>query len=105
MNMARLCRALILLAAIASLAGCASTRDNADGQFQRQVKRAKGFVIGGLLPDSERTFWTMTVWENRAAMLAFMTSGAHKQAMPKLLDWCDEASVAGWEQEDSALPA
>jgi hypothetical protein len=41
MNMGRLCCALILLAAIASLAGCASTRDNADGQFQRQVKRAQ----------------------------------------------------------------
>ena len=41
MNMGRLCRALIFLAAIASLAGCAGTRDNADGQFQRQVKRAQ----------------------------------------------------------------
>jgi hypothetical protein len=40
MNMGRLCRALILLAAIASLAGCASTH-NADGQFHRQVKRAQ----------------------------------------------------------------
>jgi hypothetical protein len=41
MNMGRLCRALILLAATASLAGCASTRDAPDGQFQRQVKRAQ----------------------------------------------------------------
>jgi len=41
MNMGRLCRALVLLAVIASLAGCASTHDNADGQFQRQAKRAQ----------------------------------------------------------------
>ena len=41
MNLGRLCRALILLAAIASLAGCAGTRDASDGQFQRQVKRAQ----------------------------------------------------------------
>jgi hypothetical protein len=41
MNLGRLCRALILLAAIASLAGCASTHDASDGQFQRQVKRAQ----------------------------------------------------------------
>ena len=40
MNIGRLCRALILLATIASLAGCAGTHDRADGQFQRQVKRA-----------------------------------------------------------------
>ena len=69
-----------------------------------QVKHADGFIVGGLLADNERTFWTMTVWESRAAMLAFMTSGAHKRAMPKLLNWCDEASVAGWEQEDTVLP-
>ncbi len=42
MNMGRLCRALALLAAVASLAGCAGTRDHAgDDQFQRQVKRAQ----------------------------------------------------------------
>ena len=40
MNIGRLCRALILLAAVASLAGCAGAHDRADGQFQRQVKRA-----------------------------------------------------------------
>jgi hypothetical protein len=41
MNLCRLCRALILLAAIASLAGCARTHDASEGQFQRQVKRAQ----------------------------------------------------------------
>ncbi len=45
----------------------------------------------------------MTAWENREAMLAFMKSGAHKEAMPKLMEWCDEASVAHWEQEDATL--
>jgi hypothetical protein len=41
MNTGRLCRALVLLAAIASLAGCAITHGASDGQFQRQVKRAQ----------------------------------------------------------------
>lgn len=71
---------------------------------RRQVKRGQGFLVGALLADSGRVFWTMTAWESRTRMLAFMTSGAHMQAMPKLLNWCDEASVAGWEQEDSMLP-
>jgi len=69
-----------------------------------QVKRSKGFLRGGLLPDRQFTFWTMTAWESQEAMRAFMTSGAHMKAMPKLLDWCDEASVAHWTQEDEALP-
>jgi hypothetical protein len=37
-------------------------------------------------------------------MNAFRTSGAHRAAMPKLLDWCDEASVVHWNQEAAALP-
>jgi hypothetical protein len=37
-------------------------------------------------------------------MRDFMTSGAHRRAMPKLLDWCDEASIGHWHQETSDLP-
>jgi hypothetical protein len=38
-------------------------------------------------------------------MRSFMMSGTHRRAMPKLLDWCDEASVAHWKQETFELPA
>ena len=72
---------------------------------QRQVERASGFKGGALLPDRDWTFWTMTAWESQASMRAYMTNGAHKQAMPKLMQWCDEASVAHWEQEDATLPS
>jgi len=37
-------------------------------------------------------------------MLSFMMAGSHRRAMPKLLDWCDEGSVAHWSQETSELP-
>jgi hypothetical protein len=33
-------------------------------------------------------------------MRAYMTSGVHLKAMPKLLDWCGEASVVHWTQDD-----
>jgi hypothetical protein len=36
----------------------------------------------------------VTVWLNRDAMAEFRRSGPHLKAMPKLLDWCDEAAVA-----------
>ncbi len=38
-------------------------------------------------------------------MRRYMTSGAHKRAMPHLMKWCDEASVAHWDQEETALPS
>ncbi len=70
----------------------------------RQVKTSPGFQCGGLLADRSWTFWTMTAWENQESMRRFMTTGSHSAAMPRLLDWCDEASVVHWEQAEAALP-
>ena len=36
-------------------------------------------------------------------MRQFMTTGSHKRVMPHLLHWCDEASVAHWEQQETDL--
>lgn len=70
----------------------------------RQTKRADGFLDGSLLADRKRTFWTITIWRDQAAMRAYMTSGAHLKAMPKLLGWCDEASVVHWSQGNAVMP-
>jgi heme-degrading monooxygenase HmoA len=69
-----------------------------------QVKRAAGFLKGSLLPDGGRTFWTLTAWENQESMRRYMTAGAHRDAMPRLLNWCDEASVVHWDQDEPLLP-
>lgn len=69
-----------------------------------QVKAAGGFRNGALLQDRRWTFWTMTAWDSQESMRAYMTSGAHKRAMPRLLHWCDEASVAHWTQPGADLP-
>lgn len=71
----------------------------------RQVRRAMGFQAGALLNDRKHTFWTMTAWDTQANMRQFMNSGTHKKAMPLLLNWCDEASVAHWDQADRELPS
>ena len=71
---------------------------------QRQLVRTQGFVGGRLLVDAHWTFWTLTVWESEKAMRSFRGSGAHSQVMPRLAEWCDEASYAHWTSPDDAVP-
>ena len=71
----------------------------------RQVQRSSGFLGGRLLVNAPYVFWTMTAWQDEAAMNAYRTGGAHRKAMPKLLNWCDEAAVVHWTQEPPEIPA
>ncbi|TPW26210.1 DUF3291 domain-containing protein [Pararhizobium mangrovi] len=71
---------------------------------RRQCARSPGFLSGAVFAGGRRSFWTVTAWKDRESMRAYMTDGAHRIAMPHLLEWCDEASVVHWEQSDDALP-
>jgi len=71
---------------------------------QRQLRRSAGFRRGALSPSLRRVFWTVSVWDDDAAMKRFRDTGAHRTAMPKLLDYCDEASVAHWMQDGDEVP-
>ena len=68
----------------------------------RQAAGADGFIDGRLLAGGRLTFWTVTRWSQDDAMRRWRAEGAHGRAMPFLMDWCDEASVARWEQPDGA---
>ena len=74
-------------------------RSNAD------AARTPGFRAGQLLTDRNLTFWTLTAWDDEDALKRFMLAGNHAKAMPKLILWCDEASVARWAHEGPALPS
>lgn len=37
-------------------------------------------------------------------MKSFRDTATHRAVMPKLLDWCDEASIAHWEQQHVEMP-
>ena len=56
-----------------------------------QSECAPGLITGGVMREVRSAFWTPTLWESVEVMEAFRTRGAHMAAMPKLLDWCDEA--------------
>jgi hypothetical protein len=70
-----------------------------------QLRRAHGYISGWTSRDAEKGYWTLTVWENAEAMLAFRNSGAHKKAMPKLLHMCNEASYTHFDQPGSDAPS
>ena len=55
--------------------------------------------------DKHAPFWTMTAWNGEDSMRRSMPASAHRIVMPRLLDWCDEASVVHWTQPESAFPA
>jgi Antibiotic biosynthesis monooxygenase len=71
----------------------------------RQAEHSPGFLGGRLLRNPGNVFWTITAWEDAAAMNAYRTAGAHRRAMPKLLIWCNEATVVHWNQESSGVPS
>lgn len=72
---------------------------------RNQAAEAAGFLGGSLLPDRRWTFWTLTAWDDEASMRAYMLGGSHRTAMPKLMRWCDEASVVHWTQPSDDLPS
>jgi Domain of unknown function (DUF3291) len=73
-------------------------------RINRQVERSAGFVAGLLSAAPPFEFWTLTLWRDEVSMRAFRNAGVHARAMKDLLEWCDEASYAHWEQDGDALP-
>jgi Domain of unknown function (DUF3291) len=70
----------------------------------QQAKRADGNLAAAVLRDANLAFWTRTMWSEEAAMRSFMHSGAHRNVMPRLTKWCDEAAVAHWVQDGPVPP-
>jgi hypothetical protein len=73
--------------------------------IQRQMQSSDGFVAGTMNIEPLLAFWTMTVWRDEAAMRAFRNASTHLAAMPRLLDWCNEAAFAHWQQHDDRIPS
>ena len=65
----------------------------APGNHGVEVRKAQGLV-----------FWTLTAWTDESAMAAYRIAPPHRDALPKLRTWCNEASLAHWQQETAELP-
>src|SRR6516165_5220607 len=67
----------------------------------RQAKFADGSLAVSVLRGADRAFWTRTVWRDEACMRSFMRSGVHRRIMAQLPEWCDEAALTHWVQDDN----
>jgi hypothetical protein len=70
----------------------------------RQARNTPGCIAADVRREVKLVFWTRTLWRDEPSMRAFMTTGAHRVVMPKILEWCDEASVTHWQQEGDVPP-
>ncbi len=70
----------------------------------RQAKRTPGCLLVQTLAQKGLTFWTITLWKEEDAMRAFRNGGAHRAVMPKLAEWCDEATYIHWLQQSESPP-
>jgi hypothetical protein len=70
----------------------------------RQARMSAGCVFADVRREAGFVFWTRTLWRDEPSMRAFMMNGAHRAVMPKLLDWCDEASVTHWTEQGDDPP-
>ena len=69
-----------------------------------QAQKSPGFLAGWVGQSAGRAFWTITVWRDEAAMKHYRDHHAHKAAMPKMLNWGDEAAMARYEQAAGTAP-
>jgi hypothetical protein len=70
----------------------------------RQARGSSGCLSADVRREVKLIFWTRTLWQDEQAMRAFVMSGAHRNVMPKILNWCDEASVTHWQQDSDDPP-
>ncbi|MSQ14195.1 MAG: DUF3291 domain-containing protein [Dehalococcoidia bacterium] len=71
----------------------------------RQLKKSPGFVCHGLNAEMrERTFFTYTVWKDRASVNAFVRAEPHATAVGRMERWSGEGSAfAEWTSRDSGI--
>jgi hypothetical protein len=69
-----------------------------------QASKAEGNLGADALGDANNAWWTVSAWQGRQPMLAFVGNEPHRSIMTRLDHYCDEATFVGWEQASPDLP-
>ena len=69
-----------------------------------QAQKSAGNLGADALADANNAWWSVSAWQERQPMLAFVNSEPHPSISQRLDHFCDEATFVDWEQASPALP-
>lgn len=75
-------------------------------RIEKQVRQSPGLVRYGLRTNlPKKRFWTLSVWDDRKAMSAFISREPHATAVKKFEGWAGAgAAFAEWEETRTDFP-
>jgi heme-degrading monooxygenase HmoA len=69
-----------------------------------QAMRSDGNIGTDALAEAHDAWWSVTAWQQRAQMEAYVSSEPHVSTEALLDHLCDEATFVDWEQASPELP-
>src|SRR5689334_15828948 len=69
-----------------------------------QAQKSAGNLGADALADANNAWWTVSAWQGRDLMRAFVGSEPHQSIQGRLDHYCDEATFVDWEQDSPDLP-
>jgi quinol monooxygenase YgiN len=69
-----------------------------------QAQKSEGNLGADALADANNAWWSVSAWQGRRTMQAFVNSEPHLSISKRLDHFCDEATFVDWQQASPALP-
>jgi len=69
-----------------------------------QAQKSDGNLGVDALADANNAWWSVSSWQERRPMQAYVRSEPHQTIQLKIDRYCDEATFVDWEQDSADLP-
>ena len=69
-----------------------------------QAMKSEGNLGADALADANNAWWSVSAWQERRLMQAYVGSEPHQAISTRLDHYCDEATFVDWEQASPDLP-
>ena len=66
--------------------------------------KSEGNLGADALADAQDAWWSVSAWQDRRLMRAFVDTAPHLAISARLDHYCDEATFVDWEQASPDLP-